>query len=89
VLDALPTDMERVKETRATAIEWRIAQTKRDTDQFATTGYDRAFNLVRENWFLITDLAEMLIESARIDGDTLENWFHAASSSLLENDDNA
>jgi hypothetical protein len=90
VLNAIPTDTNRLKESRNTAIEWGIAKTERDTAQFTSAGFELAFRLVPESWPLIIDLAEMLMESNEIDGDTLRNWYHAATagSSFSENDVN-
>jgi hypothetical protein len=91
VLNALPSDMERLKECRTTAIEWGTAQTERDTDQFTRAGFELAFSLVPRSWPLITDLAEMLMETERIDGDALRNWYSAviASSQFSQSDANS
>jgi hypothetical protein len=88
VLNALPTDAARIKEARNTAIEWRIARTQRDTDQFTTAGFELALRLVPESWPFIVDLAEMLMEYESIDGDTLRNWYSnvIASSQLSQSD---
>jgi len=84
VLNALPSDTERIKEIRATAIEWGIAKSERDTDQFTRAGFELAVSLVPENWPLIVDLAEMLMESDSVDGDSLSNWYEAEVDALSD-----
>ena len=42
ILETLPTDTNNIKEHRNAAIEWGIAHSHRDTNQFTKAGYDLA-----------------------------------------------
>lgn len=77
IINRLPTDTERLKEIRATAIEWGLAKDEREAFVFTNAGYELACQLIPENWHLISDLAEMLEDQAVLDGDYLANWFDA------------
>jgi hypothetical protein len=77
IMDRLPSDTERLKEVRETAIEWGLAQNAREASVFTEAGYSRALQLVPENGAMISDLAELLEEVDFLDGDFLANWFDA------------